>query len=154
MTQRRSRLRTLGVLTLGIVLAGGLLAGLLMPWGGGPARAAQQSTSLLGDLPEELTDQLPAGNTTMVAANGELITSFYKENRAPVAGDQIAEVMKTGGGRRRGRPLLRAPWPRRPGHPARAGGQRGRRRCAGGRLDAHTGAGHADAAAGPRRPRR
>src|SRR3954466_11809825 len=93
MTQRRSRLRTLGVLALGIVLAGGLLAGLLMPWVGGPALAAQQSTSLLGDLPEELTDQLPAGNTTMLAANGELITS-YKENRAPVAGDQIAEVMK------------------------------------------------------------
>ncbi|HEY4624385.1 MAG TPA: transglycosylase domain-containing protein [Blastococcus sp.] len=94
MTQRRSRLRTLGVLTLGIVLAGGLLAGLLMPWVGGPALAAQQSTSLLGDLPEELTDQLPAGNTTMLAADGELITSFYEENRAPVAGDQIAEVMK------------------------------------------------------------
>jgi membrane peptidoglycan carboxypeptidase len=94
MTQRRSRLRTLGVLALGIVLAGALLAGLLMPWVGGPALAAQQSTSLLGDLPEELTDQLPAGNTTMLAANGELITSFYKENRAPVAGDQIAEVMK------------------------------------------------------------
>ena len=94
MTQRRSTMRTLGVLVLGIVLAGVLLAGLLMPWVGGPALAAQQSTSLLGDLPEELTDQLPAGNTTMVAANGELITSFYKENRAPVAGDQIAEVMK------------------------------------------------------------
>ena len=30
----------------------------------------------------------------MLAANGEVITSFYEENRAPVAGDQIAEVMK------------------------------------------------------------
>jgi hypothetical protein len=56
MTQRRSTMRTLGVLALGIVLAGVLLAGLLMPWVGGPALAAQQSTSLLGDLPEELTD--------------------------------------------------------------------------------------------------
>src|SRR3954454_11206104 len=94
MTQRRSRLRTLGVLTLGIVLAGVLLTGLLMPWIGGPAVAAQQSTGLLGDPPEELTDQPPAGNTTMLAANGEVITSFYRENRAPVAGDQIAPVMK------------------------------------------------------------
>ncbi|HET6392132.1 MAG TPA: transglycosylase domain-containing protein, partial [Blastococcus sp.] len=58
------------------------------------AIAAQQSTSLLGDPPDELTDLPPAGNTTVLAANGELITSFYRENRAPVAGDQIAEVMK------------------------------------------------------------
>src|SRR3712207_1115936 len=28
------------------------------------------------------------------AANGEVITQFYDENRAPVAGDQIAQVMK------------------------------------------------------------
>jgi membrane peptidoglycan carboxypeptidase len=30
----------------------------------------------------------------MLAANGELITSFYQENRAPVASEQIAPVMK------------------------------------------------------------
>ena len=30
----------------------------------------------------------------MLAANGEVITHFYKENRAPVASDQIAEIMK------------------------------------------------------------
>ena len=33
----------------------------------------------------ELTDEAPAGNTVMLAANGEVITSFYEENRAPVA---------------------------------------------------------------------
>ena len=58
------------------------------------AAGAQQSTSLLGDPPLELTDEPPPGNTTMLAANGEVITSFYEENRAPVAGDQIAQVMK------------------------------------------------------------
>ena len=94
MEQRTETFRTLCRLALGIVLAGALLAGLLMPWIGGPTLAAQQSTSLLGDPPEELTDLPPAGNTTMLAANGELITSFYAENRAPVAGDQIAEVMR------------------------------------------------------------
>lgn len=94
MDQRRGTFATLCVLTLSIVLAGALLAGLLMPWIGGPALAAQQSTSLLGDPPEELTDLPPAGNTTVLAANGELITSFYRENRAPVASDQIAQVMK------------------------------------------------------------
>ena len=44
--------------------------------------------------PIELTDEPPAGNSVMLAANGELITQFYNENRAPVAADQIAEVMK------------------------------------------------------------
>jgi membrane peptidoglycan carboxypeptidase len=94
MKQRRSTFATLCVLALSSVLAGALLAGLLMPWIGGPALVAQQSTSLLGDPPEELTDLPPAANTTVLAADGELITSFYRENRAPVAGDQIAEVMK------------------------------------------------------------
>src|SRR5215213_4723905 len=77
-----------------IVAAGVLLAGLLFPWIGGPSLAAQQSTGLLGDPPVELTDEPPAANTVMLAANGEVITEFYDENRAPVAPDQIAEVMK------------------------------------------------------------
>ena len=94
MKRRTGTFATLCALTLSVVLAGVLLAGFLLPWVGGPALAAQQSTSLLGEPPEELTDQPPAGNTTMLAANGDLITSFYRENRAPVAGDQIAEVMR------------------------------------------------------------
>jgi membrane peptidoglycan carboxypeptidase len=94
MKQRRGTILTLCALALSIVVAGALLAGMLLPVVGGPAFAAQQSTSLLGDPPEELTDEPPAGNTTMLAANGELITSFYRENRAPVTGDRIAEVMK------------------------------------------------------------
>src|SRR3954452_13150669 len=77
-----------------IVVAGVLLAGLLFPWVGGPALGAQRSTGLLGDPPVELTDAPPPGNSRMLAANGEEITQFYEQNRAPVAGDQIAEVMK------------------------------------------------------------
>ena len=42
-------IRTLFVLALTVVVAGALLAGLLVPWVGGPALMAQQSTSLLGD---------------------------------------------------------------------------------------------------------
>jgi membrane peptidoglycan carboxypeptidase len=94
MTQRTGTVRTLCVLALSIVLAGALLAGVLAPWIGGPALAAQQSTGLLGEPPEELTDLPPPGNTTMLAADGELITSFYRENRAPVPAEQIAGVMK------------------------------------------------------------
>jgi membrane peptidoglycan carboxypeptidase len=94
MQQRTERVRTLLTLALSIVLAGTLLAGLLLPWVGGPTVAAAQSGSLLGDAPVELTDEPPAPNTVMLAANGELITSFYQQNRAPVTSDQIAEVMK------------------------------------------------------------
>ena len=77
-----------------IVVAGVLLAGLLFPWIGGPALGAQRSTGLLGAPPVELTDEPPAPNTVLLAADGEVITQFYDQNRAPVPGDQIAEVMK------------------------------------------------------------
>src|SRR3954452_1756882 len=77
-----------------IVVAGVLLAGLLFPWVGGPALGAQRSTALLGEPPVELTDAPPPGNSRMLAANGEEIPEFYEQNRAPVAGDAIAEVMK------------------------------------------------------------
>jgi membrane peptidoglycan carboxypeptidase len=90
----RSAAGTLIKLALSVVLAGALLAGLAMPWVGGPALAAQQSTSLLGDPPLELTDEPPPGNTVVLAADGKPITWFYKENRDPVGHDQIADVMK------------------------------------------------------------
>ncbi|TFV63497.1 penicillin-binding protein [Geodermatophilus sp. DF01-2] len=89
-----ARVRTLLTLAATVVVAGALVAGLLLPWVGGPAVAAQQSTSLLGDLPTELTVDTPPANTVLLAANGEPITHFYDENRAPVTGDRIAEVMK------------------------------------------------------------
>ena len=95
MSSSTRSVRTLFKLALGIVLAGALLGGLLLPWVGGPvALVAAQSSSLLGDAPVELTDEPPPPNTTLLAANGELITSFYQENRAPVTADQIALVMK------------------------------------------------------------
>jgi membrane peptidoglycan carboxypeptidase len=89
-----ARVRTLLKLAATVVAAGALVAALLFPWVGGPAVAAQRSTGLLGDLPTELTIDPPAPNTVLLAANGEPITYFYDENRAPVAHDQIAEVMK------------------------------------------------------------
>src|SRR4051812_12677466 len=91
---RRTVARTLLKLASTIVVAGALVAGLLLPWVGVPTLAAQRSTSLLGEPPAELTDAPPPGNTVMVAANGEPITSFYRENRQPVAPEGIAPVMK------------------------------------------------------------
>ena len=91
---RHSPAVTLLRLAATIVVAGALVAGLLLPWIGGPAVAAQQSTGLLGDLPTEFTVDAPPGNTVLLAANGEPITYFYDENRQPVASDQIAGVLK------------------------------------------------------------
>ena len=70
------------------------MAGLLFPWLGAPTWAASQGTGLLGATPSELTTEPPAGNTVVLAANGEPITWFYDENRSPVTSDQIAPVMK------------------------------------------------------------
>ena len=77
-----------------IVLAGALVAGMLLPFVGGTGVAARNSASLLDALPVELTDETPAGNTRVLAADGSLITMFYRNNRTPVASDRIAPVMK------------------------------------------------------------
>jgi membrane peptidoglycan carboxypeptidase len=77
-----------------IILAGALLAGVLFPWVGGSGLAARNSASLLDALPSELTDRTPSGASKVLAADGSLITNFYTNNRTPVTGDQIADVMK------------------------------------------------------------
>src|SRR3954468_11196100 len=94
MDRRRGTLGTVVRLGASVLAAGALVAGLALPWLGGPAFAAQQSTSLLGDPPLELTDQPPPGNSVLLAADGSVITSFYEENRDPVAAEQIADIMK------------------------------------------------------------
>src|ERR687894_304032 len=86
--------KVLAKLALTIVVAGALVAGLLLPWIGGTGVVARNSASLLDALPVELTDETPAGNSVVLAADGSLITNFYTNNRTPVASDQIADVMK------------------------------------------------------------
>jgi membrane peptidoglycan carboxypeptidase len=81
-------------LAMTIVVAGALVAGLMLPWIGGAGLVARNSASLLDALPVELTDQTPAGNTRVLAADGRLITNFYTNNRTSVTTDQISEVMK------------------------------------------------------------
>ena len=89
------RLRTFGMLFLvAVPMAGVLTAAMLMPWIVGPGLAARSSADLLSPLPGVLEDEDPAGNTAVLAADGSLITWFYRHNRTPVAGGQISEVMK------------------------------------------------------------
>ncbi|MGY1634660.1 penicillin-binding protein [Geodermatophilus sp. SYSU D01186] len=89
-----ARARVLAKLAATIVLAGALLAGMLLPFVGGGGVVARNSASLLDALPVELTDAAPAGNTRVLAADGSLITHFFRNNRTPVEPDQIADVMK------------------------------------------------------------
>jgi membrane peptidoglycan carboxypeptidase len=88
------RARVLAKLAATIVLAGALVAGMLLPFVGGTGLAARNSASLLDALPVELTDETPAGNTRVLAADGSLITNFYRNSRTPVDSDRIAPVMK------------------------------------------------------------
>jgi membrane peptidoglycan carboxypeptidase len=85
---------TLLKLACGVVLAGLLVAGLLFPLIGGTGLAARNSADLINGLPSTLTYKPPAGNTRVLAADGQLITEFYTNNRAPVTSDKIAQVMK------------------------------------------------------------
>ncbi|TFV92241.1 penicillin-binding protein [Blastococcus sp. CT_GayMR20] len=89
------RLRALGMLLfVAVPVTGALVAALLMPWVVGPGLAARSSANLLSPLPTELAEGTLAGNTVVLAADGSLITYFYRNNRTPVAAEQIAPVMK------------------------------------------------------------
>jgi len=81
-------------LAMTIVVAGALLAGLMLPWIGGTGLVARNSASLLDALPGELTDQTPAGNSRVLAADGSLITNLYTNNRTSVKSNEISGVMK------------------------------------------------------------
>jgi membrane peptidoglycan carboxypeptidase len=88
------RLRALGMLLfVAVPVTGALVAALLMPWVVGPGLAARSSANLLSPLPTELAEGTLAGNTVVLAADGSLITYFYRNNRTPVAAEQIAPVM-------------------------------------------------------------
>jgi membrane peptidoglycan carboxypeptidase len=88
------RLRALGLLlVVGSPLAGALAAALLLPWIVGPGLAVRSSADLLAPLPGVLSDETPAGNSVVLAADGSPITWFYRNNRVPVAAEQIGPVM-------------------------------------------------------------
>ena len=90
-----SRLQTFVLLAfVAVPLAGALTAAALVPWVVGPGLAARDSADLLAPLPLALDDRTPPGNSVVLAADGSLITYFYRDNRSPVASEQIAGVMK------------------------------------------------------------
>ena len=91
----KRRISAAGQLVLAVTLAGVVLAGLLLPWVGGPGIAARNATTLLNQVPDELSDQPPAGITAVLAADGVTpLTYFYDYYRVPVTIDQIPVVMR------------------------------------------------------------
>ena len=89
------RLRAFSTLFLvAVPMAGALTAAMLAPWVVAPGLAARSSANLLSPLPGGLGEETPAGNTVVLAADGSLITWYYRLNRTPVAADQISEVTK------------------------------------------------------------
>src|SRR5215212_2186095 len=93
--RNRARWRAAELLLLvAVPLAGALLAALLLPVVLGPGLIVRSNADLLAPLPVELGDSTPAGNSVVLAADGSLITYFYRNNRTPVTADAISEVMK------------------------------------------------------------
>lgn len=89
------RWRAFGALFLvAVPLAGALTAAMLLPWIVGPGLAARSSADLLSPLPGVLADETPPGNTMVLAADGSLITWFYRHNRTPVTAEQISPLVK------------------------------------------------------------
>jgi membrane peptidoglycan carboxypeptidase len=95
MARRHPRLRAFGTLVfLAAPMAGLLVAAMMLPWFLGPGLAARSSANLLAPLPSELGEDPVLGNSVVRAADGSIITFFYRHNRQPVASDRIAPVMK------------------------------------------------------------
>jgi membrane peptidoglycan carboxypeptidase len=77
-----------------VPMAGALAAAMLLPWIVGPGLAARSSANLLSPLPGVLADETPPGNTIVLAADGSLLTWFYRLNRTPVTAEQISPLVK------------------------------------------------------------
>jgi membrane peptidoglycan carboxypeptidase len=88
------RLRAFLLLFVAVPLAGALIAGLVSPWIVGAGLVARSSADLLTPLPSALGDSVLPGNTVVLAADGSVLTYFYRENRTPVSSGRIAPVMK------------------------------------------------------------
>src|SRR3954452_16992353 len=91
----RPRWRAAGLLLfVAVPLARAMVAGLMLPWFLGPGMVVRSNADLLAPLPVTLGASAPAGNSAVLAADGSVITYFYRHNRTPVPADAIADVMK------------------------------------------------------------
>ncbi|QDB78093.1 penicillin-binding protein [Georgenia wutianyii] len=78
-----------------IAIAGGLLtAGLLLPAVGSVGAVGNATTDLFDDLPTELEIDEPSEQSVMLDADGNVLATFFAENRIVVGFDEISQHMK------------------------------------------------------------
>jgi membrane peptidoglycan carboxypeptidase len=76
------------------VLCGVLTAGLLVPSVAVAAAGANTSVDIFDQLPSDLETNPMDEPSTIYSADGELIATFYAENRVPVTLDEVSEHMQ------------------------------------------------------------
>lgn len=76
------------------VLGGVLVAGLAVPTAGVGAELAKVSANALQALPREIETPPPAEGSTVLMADGTVLTNFFEENRAYVPLSEISDSMK------------------------------------------------------------
>jgi membrane peptidoglycan carboxypeptidase len=90
----RSIVQRVGVLGLVSIVAGVLLAGILLPFVGGVGIAARTASDHFESLPADLKVPPLQQRSTIVAANGATIASFYDQDRVTVPLSQVPQVMQ------------------------------------------------------------
>lgn len=76
------------------VLGGVLVAGLAVPTAGVSAELAKVSANALQALPKDIETPPPAEGSTVLMADGSVLTNFFDENRAYVPLSEISDTMK------------------------------------------------------------
>ncbi|HLS73212.1 MAG TPA: transglycosylase domain-containing protein, partial [Actinomycetaceae bacterium] len=78
-----------------IAITGGILtAGLLLPAVGSVGAVGNATTDLFDDLPTELEIDEPSEQSIMLDADGNMMATFFAENRIIVGYDEISQHMK------------------------------------------------------------
>ena len=84
----------LGVIVVVSVVLGVLTAGLAVPLAGALGAATKATSSSMRDLPEELEAEPLAERTRVLDADGDVLATFYDENRVNVPLSEVAPIMR------------------------------------------------------------
>src|SRR3712207_1968150 len=87
-------LSRLGLFLVVSVLAGVLVAGLAVPFAALAGLGARSVAEGMEDLPERLTAEPLAQRTRVLAADGSLLTTLYKDNRVIVPLNRVALIIR------------------------------------------------------------
>ncbi|HEX5911647.1 MAG TPA: hypothetical protein VFY54_00815, partial [Rubrobacter sp.] len=89
-----SVLSHLGVMVAVSAVMGVLVAGLAIPFAGVAGLSARTVSEGMDNLPSDLTAEPLAQRTRMLDNEGNLLATFYDENRVNVPLEDVAPIMK------------------------------------------------------------